>query len=73
MVEELTLKSAYKIEQENRDLQIYERFTELMKTDGAQVLEVNKVVMAEFGIHSASTVWLTRKRVEARLKKKSKF
>jgi len=59
------LKSRFKLEKEAKDLEVYEKFTELMAIDGAQVLQVNKVILELFpDIHSEATIWAIRKRVE---------
>lgn len=61
------LKSAYKLEKEATERKIYDRFNELASVKDSQILEINKVVMAEFGIHSATTINSIRKRVKQRI------
>lgn len=69
--ENLELKSRYRQNKEQNDELVYNRFTELMDKDGAQILEVNKVIKNEFEfVNSDATIWAIRKRVEERKKNK---
>ena len=69
--ENLELKTRYRQNKEQNDELVYNRFTELMEKDGAQILEVNKVIKNEFEfVNSDATIWAIRKRVEERKKNK---
>lgn len=67
------LKSKYKQEKEAKDLEIFNRFTELMAVQDAQVGPVNETILAEFPeVHATSTIWQIRKRVKKRLEAEEK-
>lgn len=67
------LKSKYRQEKEAKDLEIYNRFTDLMAIPDANIGPVNEQIMAEFpGIHATSTIWQIRKRVKNRLEAEEK-
>lgn len=64
------LKSRYKIEKEEFDKKVYDRFQELIAIEGAQIVAVTDEILKEFPeIHSPATVWAIRKRVEEKEKK----
>lgn len=68
MDESIKVKSAYKIEKERKDREIYDEFTRLMSIDGAQVQAVYGILQKQFNIHSTSTIWLIRNRIEGKHK-----
>lgn len=64
------LKTPKRIEKEKKELEIYNRYNELLEP-GAMKTVVCAKVEAEFGI-CYSTVWAICKRVKARLEKEKK-
>lgn len=60
-------KTPYQVEQEAKDMAIYSEWNELMKVPGQSRTGVTQHLMQKFNIHSASTIWFIRKRVEKRL------
>ncbi len=66
-------KTAYKAEQEAKDLAVYNEWNELMKVPGQSATGVAQHLMQKHGIHSQSTIWLMRQRAEARLKEEGKL
>lgn len=63
------LKTDFQLEKETRELAIYNEWNSLIKQPGAMATAVDKHLMSKYGIHSQSTIWVIRKRVEERLKK----
>lgn len=55
-------------EREKRDLAIYNEYDELMAVKGQSRTLVTEHLMKKYGIHSAGTIYVIRRRVEARLK-----
>ncbi len=60
-------KTPYQEEREAKDLAIYNDYNELMKVPGQSATRVTAHLMEKYGIHSASTIYEIRKRVENRL------
>lgn len=59
-------KTQYQEEREARELAIYTDWTTEMAKPGAMTTAVDKYIMEKYNIHSASTIWSIRKRVEKR-------
>lgn len=60
-------KTPYQVEQEAKDMAIYNEWNELMKVPGQSRTGVSQHLMQKYNIHSSSTIWFIRKRVEKRL------
>lgn len=50
-------------------MQIYQEYVTLVSEPGAAATKVQEFLMKKYGIHSTSTLWAIRKRVEAKLRK----
>ncbi len=61
-------KTECQIEREKRDMEIYNEYDELMAVKGQSRTLVTEHLMKKYGIHSAGTIYVIRRRVEARLK-----
>lgn len=61
-------KTECQIEREKRDLAICREYDELMAVKGQSRTLVVEHLMQKYGIHSAGTIYVIRRRVEARLK-----
>ena len=57
-------------EREERDLAIYIEYTALMSVEGKRKTLVTEHLMKKYGIHSQGTIYVIRKRVEAKLKRR---
>ena len=57
-------------EREERDLAIYNEYTELMSIEGQSKTLVTEYLMKKYGIHSQGTIYVIRRRVEAKLKRR---
>lgn len=57
-------------EREERDLAIYNEYAELMSVEGQSKTLVTEHLMKKYGIHSQGTIYVIRRRVEARLKRR---
>lgn len=68
-MEKKVFKTAYQEEMEAKDMAIYTEWNELMKIPGQSATAVTQHLMQKYNIHSQSTIWVMRKRAEARLKK----
>lgn len=68
----MTFKTDFQQEKEQRDMQIYQEFITLTSEPGTAVTKVQEFLMKKYGIHSSSTLWAIRKRVEAKLRKGGK-
>lgn len=55
---------------EKRDMAIYREYTKLMSVKGQSKTGVNDYLMKKYGVHSQGTIYIIRRRVEERLKKK---
>lgn len=53
---------------EKRDLAIYNDYNEMMSVDGQSRTLVTQHLMKKYGIHSQGTIYVIRRRVEAKLK-----
>lgn len=53
-------------------MQIYQEYVALTSEPGAAATKVQEFLMKKYGIHSSSTLWAIRKRVEAKLRKGGK-
>lgn len=60
-------KTPYQEEREAKDLAIYNDYNELMKVPGQSATRVTAHIMEKYGVHSASTIYEIRKRVESRI------
>lgn len=65
----MIFQTEFQREKEARDLQIYQEYVELVAEPGAAATKVQEFLMKKYGIHSTSTLWAIRKRVEAKLRK----
>lgn len=65
-------KTPYQVEQEAKDGAIYKEWNELMKVPGQSRTGVTQYLMQKYNIHSSSTIWFIRRRVEKRLKEEGK-
>lgn len=68
----MTFQTEYQKEKEARDMQIYQEYVSLTAEPGAAATKVQEFLMKKYGIHSSSTLWAIRKRVEAKLRKGGK-
>lgn len=50
-------------------MQIYQEYVTLTSEPGTAATKVQEFLMKKYGIHSTSTLWAIRKRVEAKLRK----
>ena len=55
-------------EREKRDMAIYNEYNELMAVEGQSRTRVTEYLKKKYDIHSAGTIYVILKRVEARLK-----
>lgn len=62
------LKTPYRVDKEAKELAIYKEYNDLMSKAGQSATAVVEYLMEKHNIHSASTIYLIRKRVEERLK-----
>lgn len=61
-------KTECQAEREKRDLAIYTEYQELVSVEGQSRTLVVEHLMKKYNIHSGGTIYVIRKRVEARLK-----
>lgn len=66
-------KTPYQVEQEAKDMAIYNEWNELMKVPGQSRTGVTQHLMHKYSIHAQSTIWMMRRRAEQRLKKEGKI
>jgi len=66
-MEEKVLKTDFQLEKEAKEMAIYNEYNELMKQPGAMATAVDEHLMKKYGVHSKSTIWSIRRRVETRL------
>lgn len=64
-----SFKTDYQREKEVRDKQIYEEYIMLTADPDTAVTKVQEYLMKKYNIHSPSTLWAIRKRVEAKMRK----
>lgn len=64
-------KTPFRVEKEAQELAIYNEYNELMSTEGQSKTGVTDFLMKKYGIHSASTIYVIRRRVEERLEKEA--
>lgn len=69
-MEVTVFKTQCQAEREARDLAIYNEYNELMSVNGQSKTLVMEHLMKKYGIHSIGTIYVIRRRVEERLKKK---
>lgn len=65
----MIFQTEFQREKEARDLQIYQEYVALVSEPEAAATKVQEFLMKKYGIHSTSTLWAIRKRVEAKLRK----
>lgn len=65
-----TFKTDFQREKEARDKMIYDEYIALISEPDAAVTKVQEFLMKKYNIHSPSTLWAIRKRVEAKLRRK---
>lgn len=63
-------KTDYQLEKEAKDKQIYDEYVALSSEPGAAITKVNEYLMKKYNIHSPSTLWSIRKRVEKKPRKR---
>lgn len=68
----MMFQTEFQREKEARDMQIYQEYITLTAEPGAAATKVQEFLMKKYGIHSFSTLWAIRKRVEAKLQKGGK-
>lgn len=68
----MKFQTDYQKEREVREMQIYQDFLELTSKPRVAVTKVTEFLMKKYSIHSSSTLWAIRKRVEAKLKEGGK-
>ena len=66
------LRTELQKEREKRDFAIYSDYVKLMEVKGQSATEVGKLLMQKYSIHSLSTIYTIRKRVEEKLQKEKK-
>lgn len=64
------MKTPWQEEKEQRDLAVYNDWVELTSVEGQSKTEVTNFLMNKYGYHSSGSIYVVRKRVEARLAKK---
>lgn len=64
-------KTQFRVEKEAKELAIYNEYNELMKAEGQSRTAVTSFLMQKHGIHSQSTIYEIRKKVEERLAKET--
>lgn len=62
--------SKFAREKWNRDLALYKEFNKLSEEPGSSRTEITRHLMKKYGLHSESSVWYIRKKVEERLQTK---
>ena len=67
-----TIKTDFQREKEARDKQIYDEYVALTSEPGTAATKVQEFLMKKYNIHSPSTLWAIRKRVEAKMRKGGK-
>ena len=65
----LVFRTHCQTEREKRDLAVFNEYNELMSIEGQSLTGVTEHLMKKYGIHSQSTIYVIRKRVEERLKR----
>ena len=65
----IPIKTKYQLDKEKLDNEIYSEYHKLISQDGAMATAVDKHLMEKYSIHSKSTIWFIRKRVEKRMEK----
>ena len=65
---EKQFKTEYQIERENRDLEIYRAYNQMVAVPGRSKVEVAKFLARKYHIATVSTIYSIRKRVERLLK-----
>lgn len=71
-METMIFKTPCQEEREARDLAIYNEYNELMSVKGQSKTLVMEHLMKKYGVHSIGTIYVIRRRVDARLKKEGK-
>ncbi|WP_320980005.1 hypothetical protein [Bacteroides sp.] len=66
----MIFKTPFQEEREARDLAIYNEYNELMSVKGQSKTLVMEHLMKKYGVHSIGTIYVIRRRVEERLKRK---
>lgn len=63
-------KTLCQTEREARDMAIYNEYNILMSSEGQSKTVVTEHLMRKYNVHSMSTIYVIRRRVEERLKQK---
>lgn len=66
-MEARVFKTECQAEREARDLAVFREYEDLMSRPGQSATKVNQHLMKKYGIHSAGTIYVIRRRVEKRL------
>lgn len=69
-MEAVIFKTPCQEERESRDLAIYNEYKELASVKGQSKTLVTEHLMKKYGIHSQGTIYVIRRRVEEKLKRK---
>jgi hypothetical protein len=72
-MEEIKIKTDYRIKREAREIAIYNEWNELMKRPGAMASAVDRYLREKYGFGADSTIWSIRQRVEKKLKEEGKL
>lgn len=67
MTERSRFRTDNAVQKEKRDLAIYEEYHRLIAEPGAAKTKVADYLCDKYGLHSRSTIWFIRKRVEERI------
>lgn len=64
------LKTDFQKKRERRDLAIYNEYNEMMSIEGQSRTLVTQHLMKKYNVHSQGTIYVIRRRVEQRLKRR---
>lgn len=60
----LMIQTEFQRKKEKKYRRVYEEFVKLSSEAGASITEITRLLMKKYDIHSASTIWVIRKRYE---------
>lgn len=63
----VTLQTDFRKEKEKMERTVYADFVRLASAPGAAKTDITRRLMKKYHIHSPTTIWSIRKRMEARL------
>lgn len=58
------IQTEFQRKKEKKYRRVYEEFVKLSSEAGASITEITRLLMKKYDIHSASTIWVIRKRYE---------